>query len=97
MRYDTHGSRWVTVSQPPEPIVVRYVLGKFKTRQGRGFSEAELKEAGISISQARRLLIRVDPRRRSKIDENVRALKAWLENLSKHSPDRNQRELGEAT
>jgi len=79
------------VTEIPEPIVVRYVLGNFKTRQGRGFSEAELKEAGISTTEARKLSIRVDSRRRTKLDENVRTLKMWLESRSKHRSDRKAR------
>jgi len=79
------------VAEIPEPIVVRYVLGTFKTRRGRGFSEAELKEAGIPTTEARKLSIRVDSRRRTKLDENVRTLKTWLESRSKHQSDRKAR------
>jgi len=79
------------VTEIPEPIVVRYVLGTFKTREGRGFSEAELKEAGILTTEARKLSIRVDSRRRTKLDENVRMLKTWLESRSKRQSDRKAR------
>jgi len=79
------------VTETPEPIVVRYVLGTFKTREGRGFSEAELKEAGILTTEARKLSIRVDSRRRTKLDENVRMLKTWLESRSKRQSDRKAR------
>jgi len=79
------------VVEIPKPIVVRYVQGTFKTRQGKGFSESELKEAGISTANARKLSIRVDPRRRTKLDENVRTLKLWLEGSSKRQSDRKPR------
>lgn len=79
------------MTEIPEPIVVRYVLGTFKTREGRGFSEAELKEAGILTTEARKLSIRVDSRRRTKLDENVRMLKTWLESRSKRQSDRKAR------
>jgi len=79
------------MTEIPEPIVVKYVLGTFKTRRGRGFSEAELKETGISTTEAKRLSIRIDPRRRTKLDENVKTLKAWLKGRSKHRSDKKGR------
>ncbi len=71
------------MAEIPRPIVVRHVQGTFKTREGRGFSEAELKEAGISPTRARKLSIGVDPRRRTKLEENVKTVKAWIKGLSK--------------
>jgi|YelNatPaOPRAMG01_1025707.scaffolds.fasta_scaffold85034_2 large subunit ribosomal protein L13e len=44
-------------------------------RGARGFSLSELKEAGLTIEKARRLGLRVDPRRRSKHGENVKKLR----------------------
>lgn len=75
----------------PESVVVRKVHGIFRIRQGRGFSEAELKEAGISVASARKLSIKVDPRRRTKLNDNVRTLKTSLEAPPKHRPRRNKR------
>jgi large subunit ribosomal protein L13e len=46
---------------------------------GRGYSQGELKKAGISISEAVRLHVPVDPRRKTAHDENVQAVKAFLE------------------
>ncbi|MFQ5815668.1 MAG: ribosomal protein L13e [Candidatus Hydrothermarchaeaceae archaeon] len=43
-------------------------------REGRGFSLGELKSAGVSPSQARRVKIGVDVRRRSTHDFNVKEL-----------------------
>lgn len=75
----------------PKPIVVRHVQGRFKTRLGRGFSEAELREAGISAGEARKLSIRVDPRRKTKLKENVKEIKTWLGGSSKRRSSRKPR------
>jgi len=48
-----------------------------KSRKGRGFSSHELKEAGLSFSQALELCIPIDPKRSTKYDENVDTLKAY--------------------
>jgi predicted flap endonuclease-1-like 5' DNA nuclease len=47
------------------------------SRKGRGFSSYELKEAGLSIQQALDLGIPIDPKRSTRYDENVDALKAY--------------------
>ncbi len=49
-----------------------------KRRKGRGFSRAELAEVGLDFSQALRLRLRVDQRRKTKHAENVKALKQFL-------------------
>ena len=46
--------------------------------RGRGFSRDELKEAGLDFRQALKLHLRVDTRRKTKHDENVKALKELL-------------------
>lgn len=51
-----------------------------KLREGKGFSLAELEEAGLTVDKAKRLRIYVDKRRRSKHKENVEALKRLIEN-----------------
>ena len=48
-----------------------------KSRKGRGFSSHELKEAGLSFLQALELCIPIDPKRSTKYDENVDAIKAY--------------------
>jgi predicted flap endonuclease-1-like 5' DNA nuclease len=48
-----------------------------KSRKGRGFSSHELKEASLSFSQALELGIPIDPKRSTRHDENVIALKAY--------------------
>ena len=56
---------------PIDAIVKR----KGKTRIGKGFSRAELREAGFSVRKARSWGIPVDVRRSSKHKENVQILK----------------------
>ena len=82
---------FLSMVEVPKPLVARYVQGTYRTRQGRGFSEAELKEAGISVANGRKLSIRVDARRRTNLKENVKLLKAWLEGLSKSPSKRKAR------
>jgi len=82
---------FLSMVEVPKPLVVRYVQGTYRTRQGRGFSEAELKEAGISVANGRKLSIRVDVRRRTSLKENVELLKAWLRTLSESRSKRRAR------
>ncbi|MEM2941140.1 MAG: ribosomal protein L13e [Thermoproteota archaeon] len=51
-------------------------------RGARGFSLGELKEAGLTVNQAKRLGLPVDLRRRSKNEENVKKLKEHLKGFS---------------
>jgi large subunit ribosomal protein L13e len=46
---------------------------------GRGYSPGELKKAGLSLSEAVKLHVAVDPRRKTAHEENVEAVKAFLE------------------
>ena len=47
-------------------------------RVGRGFSRAELKNAGITIRLAKKFGIAVDVRRRSVYQQNVERLKKYV-------------------
>ncbi|MEM2117876.1 MAG: ribosomal protein L13e [Candidatus Bathyarchaeia archaeon] len=49
-----------------------------KQRLGRGFSREELKKAGISVSDALKLGVPVDLRRRTVHEENVATVKEFL-------------------
>jgi hypothetical protein len=49
-----------------------------KSRKGKGFSRGELKEVGLSIKQALKLGIQIDPRRSTRHGENVKTLKTYL-------------------
>jgi large subunit ribosomal protein L13e len=50
-----------------------------KQRNGRGFSREELKKAGLNKSEAKKLKIPVDLRRKTAHDQNVEALKTYTE------------------
>jgi large subunit ribosomal protein L13e len=50
-----------------------------KQRCGKGFSREELKKAGISVREAIKLRIPVDFRRKTIHNENVEAVRAFLE------------------
>jgi len=67
--------------EKPRPIVKRRHGTVIKTKTGRGFSKKELREAGISLREARKLGLYVDERRSSSRPENVEALKAFLREL----------------
>jgi large subunit ribosomal protein L13e len=49
-----------------------------KQRSGRGFSREELKKAGTNLTEALKLAIPVDSRRRTLHEENVEAVKNLL-------------------
>ena len=67
----------------PLRMVVPIVKRGDKVREGRGFSRGELKEVGLSPSEAMRLGIPVDKRRRTVHEENVERLRAYLEEAKK--------------
>jgi large subunit ribosomal protein L13e len=50
-----------------------------KQRYGKGFSREELKKAGLSLKEALKLGIPVDFRRRTIHNENVEAVKTFVE------------------
>jgi ribosomal protein L13E len=50
-----------------------------KQCNGRGFSPEELKKAGLNKAEASRLGLPVDLRRKTAHDENVEAIKAYVE------------------
>jgi hypothetical protein len=52
-------------------------------KEGKGFSRAELEEAGISVGDTLRLGIPMDKRRSTKHEENVERLKTYMEEAQK--------------
>jgi ribosomal protein L13E len=50
-----------------------------KQTQGKGFSREELKKAGLSLTEAVKYHLPVDPRRKTAHKENVEALKPVIE------------------
>ena len=54
---------------------------KGRTREGKGFSVGELKEAGVDSAQALKSGIAVDLRRKTKLEENVQLLREYFRSL----------------
>jgi len=67
-----------------EPIVKRTFRGGETIRKGRGYSKAELKEAGLSNSRiAKNRGIRIDLFRNTCYPENVERLRALMDSFSR--------------
>jgi large subunit ribosomal protein L13e len=66
-----------------DPFMVRMIAPIVKRGAkvitGRGFSLAELADAGLNVGEARHLGVPVDPRRSTSHPENVENLQAWVE------------------
>jgi large subunit ribosomal protein L13e len=62
---------------PPRPQVIK-PKSPLERRVGRGFSLAELQQAGLTLEQALRLKLPVDRRRRSAHEWNVELLRGYL-------------------
>jgi len=71
----------------PRPIVQAPLRKELpvKLRVGRGFSVPELKAVGLDVRRARRLGLRVDERRDSCHEENVKMLKGFLAKMPQSS------------
>jgi large subunit ribosomal protein L13e len=50
------------------------------TRSGKGFSQEELKKAGLNMTEAKKLGVPVDKRRKTAHDKNVKTLKTYTAN-----------------
>jgi len=50
-----------------------------KPRRGKGFSKSELREVELDFSQALRLRLPIDKRRKTKREENVKSLKQFMQ------------------
>ncbi len=70
-----------------KPLAIRYYEGIHRSVEAKGFSQAELREAKMTVQEARKQGIRVDTRRKSKNDPNVTLLKEW-KSKSKPQPKR---------
>jgi ribosomal protein L13E len=51
-----------------------------KTRSGKGFSQEELKKAGLNKTEVKKLGVPVDKRRKTAHDQNVKTLKTYAVN-----------------
>ena len=67
----------MTAESKPQPMVLAIVkpTQPIKKRVGKGFSLGELREAGLTKQQARKLGLRVDKMRKTTHSENVSLLK----------------------
>jgi len=95
----TIGARPLTLLRPAvRGQTIRYNM---KLREGRGFTLAELKEAGIGRKQARGVGIVVDHRRRNLSEEgkklNVDRLKVYKEKLIVFPRDAKKPKKGDST
>ena len=64
-----------------KPRLTKYRGIKKSLRFGKGFSKPELAELGLTIKDAVKMKIPVDPRRRSKHEWNIRSLRDILKSL----------------
>ena len=48
-------------------------------RTGRGFSQSELGEVGLSLEKGKSLGLAIDPKRSTKHAHNIQVLKDWIE------------------
>jgi len=63
-----------------------------KQRFGKGFSPGELKKAGLSLKDALRLGLPVDSKRKTAHEENIEAVKAFLqEKKAERKPKKSKR------
>jgi len=71
----------------PRPIVQAPLHKELpvKLRVGRGFSVSELKAVGLDVKRARGLGLKVDERRDSCHEENVRMLREFLAKIPQSS------------
>lgn len=73
--------------EPPRPIVKVPLLRRYggvppkEKRPGRGFSVGEVKAAGLTVKEARLLGLYVDERRKTVYEENIEAIKEWIEKV----------------
>ncbi|MEM3506871.1 MAG: ribosomal protein L13e [Candidatus Bathyarchaeia archaeon] len=66
-------------NQDFKPIVVTRLRNRIKFREGRGFSKLELKKVGLNLALAKKLGLRIDKRRKTMHEENVKKLKKFFE------------------
>lgn len=62
-------------------------------RVGHGFSLQEIKKAGMTVKSARKKGIRVDVRRKSAYDDNVRILKGGEKPKSGKKPEKTAKKV----
>ena len=74
-------------NSPHDGFKAKGLQKRWKTAFREGFQPEELKKAGINLKDALKLGIPIDSRRRTAHQENVNAIKGFLENI-KEKPRR---------
>ncbi len=69
------------------PTIARIHKGKPLTRPGKGFSTAEVQQAGLSIAQAKTLQVHFDLRRKTVYQSNVDLLVTTAQELREASSE----------
>jgi ribosomal protein L13E len=59
-------------------IKAKVVKPDGKQRAGKGFSRDEIKKAGSNLTEALKLKVPIDPKRKTVHEENVETLKTFL-------------------
>ncbi len=62
----------------PVAVVSTYLHSIKKYRKGKGFSNEEIQKVGLNTTRARKLGLRIDPRRSTELTKNVEVLKSWI-------------------
>jgi ribosomal protein L13E len=68
----------ITVGENIKSFVVYSKHGRRLMREGKGFSLLELMQAGLTVNQAKAAKIRIDMRRKTVHEQNVKMLKEAL-------------------
>lgn len=76
-------------------LVVRKKRGA--TRTGRGFSRKELEKAGVSLTEALRIGLPIDVRRRTLHKENVKLAKHHLKRTPRKRQSRPKKKASQST
>ena len=80
-------------ASPPSPTVEVRHAGQMVTREAKGFSMAEIAQAGMGVGLAREWGLRIDGRRRTVLDPNVSALKKWSSQARKTTEEKVEGEV----
>lgn len=63
------------------PALIRHGKIVKKWKIGKGFSIGEIRKAGLTVKKARKLELRVDKRRKSVHEENIKAIRKYIRKL----------------
>ena len=72
----------ITVGKNIKSLVIYSKHGRRLEREGKGFSLLELRQAGLAVNQAKAANIRIDLRRKTVHEQNVKMLKEAILKLT---------------